>query len=66
MRSEAERPKLNLTGKDGNAMSIVGSAVAVAMNAGWSEEKRQQFTDEALSGDYDHLLRTCQKYFDCN
>ncbi len=32
--------------------------------AGLSEEQRDEFQKEALSGNYDHLLQTCMKYVD--
>ena len=63
MSTETEKPALTLAGADGNAISIIGRALEVARKAGWSEEERQAFQDECLSGDYDHLLRTCMKHF---
>ena len=58
------KPTLVLVGEDGNAFFILGKAQKVAKGAGWSEEKRKQFIDEAMSGDYDHLLRVCMEYFE--
>lgn len=59
-----KRPKLKLVGQDGNAFNILGLAKRDAKKAGWSKEKLDQFMKEAVSGNYDHLLQTCVKYFD--
>ena len=58
------KPKLVLVGEDGNAFAILGKALRVAKGAGWTQEERDAFLTEAKSGDYDHLLQTCMKYFD--
>ena len=59
-----EKPILELVGKSGNAYSILAEAAVVAKQAGWSEDQIKKFHSEATSLDYDHLLRTCDKYFD--
>ncbi len=58
------KPELNLSEMDGNAFFILGRARRVAKRAGWTEDKISTFTADAESGDYDHLLQTCMKYFD--
>ena len=58
------RPKLKLTGRDGNAFFILGRARSAGNRAGWPESKWLEFEREATGGDYDHLLRTCTKWFD--
>ncbi|MHA1881577.1 MAG: hypothetical protein ACTSUO_00840 [Candidatus Thorarchaeota archaeon] len=55
------KPKLKLTGEDGNAFSILGRARKVALKNGMDWEKIKK---EATSGDYDNLLRVMVKYFD--
>lgn len=57
------KPKLKLSGKDGNAFFIMGRADRVARKAGWSSEKIEKIMEEARSGDYDHLLQTMMKHF---
>jgi len=59
-----EKPVLELVGQDGNAFSILGKALKVARQAGWAEVQVKQFQTEATSGNYDHLLQTCMKYFE--
>ncbi len=58
------KPILQLSGQDGNVFFILGRARKIARRAEWSEEKIAKFTKEAQSGDYDHALQTCIKYFD--
>lgn len=58
------KPKLKLTGEDGNAFYILGKAVKTARAANWSKEKIDKFTAEATSGDYDNVLQVCMRYFD--
>lgn len=63
-QNEITKPELKLVGTDGNAFFILGKSKRVAREAGWSEEKIDVFMKEAKSGNYDHLLQTCMKYFD--
>jgi len=55
------KPKLKLSGEDGNAFFILGRARKIANenNLDWNEIKT-----EATNGDYDHLLQTMMKHFD--
>ena len=57
------RPALKLTGRDGNAFSIMGNAQAAAKKAGWDKDEIEAVMQEAMSGDYDHLLQTMMKHF---
>jgi hypothetical protein len=59
-----ERPVLELVGQGGNAFNILGLARRAARNAGWSEEKIDAFLNEAMAGDYNHLLCVCMDYFE--
>jgi len=58
------KPKLQLSGQDGNVFSILGRAIAAGRKANWTKEKIDKFTAEAVSGDYDNALQTCMKHFD--
>jgi len=55
---------VQLTGKDGNAFMILGLCQRAAKKAGLSEEIINSFREEAMSGDYNHLLQTCTAWFD--
>lgn len=59
----SDKPTLKLVGTNGNAFAIMGEARRVAKKAGWSEDEIEAVTDEAMTGDYDHLLQTMMKHF---
>lgn len=61
-----DKPKLRLVGEDGNAYAILGRAHRAARRAGMPEEEWKAILAEATSGDYDHLLQTMLKHFDCD
>lgn len=56
--------KVELTGQDGNAFSILGRVSKAMRKAGRSDKEVKEFCDEAMTGDYDHLLRTCMEWVD--
>ena len=56
--------KVRLIGTDGNAFAIVGTVRAALKRNGVSKEEVDEFSREATSGGYDHLLQTCMKWVD--
>lgn len=54
-----------LTGRDGNALAVLGRCQSSARTARLSEDEIAKFNSEAMAGDYDHLLRTAVRWFDC-
>lgn len=50
--------KVQLTGQDGNGFFIVCRVRDALKQDGIPESERQEFFEEALSGDYDHMLTT--------
>ena len=56
--------QVQLTGNDGNAFAILGNCQKAARQAGLTKDQIDEFVNEAMSGDYDHLLHTCMKYFE--
>ncbi len=56
--------QVQLTGNDGNAFAILGNCQKAARRAGLTKFQVDEFVNEATSGDYDHLLQTCMKYFE--
>ena len=58
-----------LTGRDGNAFAVIGT-VSGALRKAKDDEGKQlvsemeidEFIEEATSGDYDNVLRTCMKW----
>lgn len=45
-----------LVGEDGNAFAILGRVALALKRAGVSKEERNEYFNEATSGDYDNLL----------
>ncbi len=66
MSDEVKYPEIHvqLVGLDGNAFSILGRCLQAMRRAGLSQEERDSFHKEATSGNYDHLIATCIKWFD--
>ena len=56
--------QVQLTGNDGNAFAILGNCQKEARRAGLTKDQIDEFMNEAMAGDYDHLLQTCMKYFE--
>jgi hypothetical protein len=52
-----------LTGINGNAFAILGACRKAAERARLSQEEIDTFYTEATSGDYDHLIQTCMRWF---
>lgn len=50
--------EVQLTGTDGNAFAVLGTVQKALRKHGVSEQEIVEFMDEAMSGDYDHLLQT--------
>lgn len=57
-------PEINvqLSGLDGNAFSIMGRVSSALRAAGVSPEERKEYTEESMSGDYSHLLKTAAEW----
>lgn len=60
MATEPKFPNVTveLTGQDGNAFFIIGRASGALRKGGATPEQVTEFTREAMSGDYDHVLQT--------
>lgn len=58
--------RVKLTGKDGNAFSILGICQRAAREANIPDGQIDAFMNEAKAGNYDHLLATCMRWFDCH
>ena len=56
------KPRVQLSGEDGNAFSIIGSVSKALRRAGAPAETLKAFQDEATGGDYDGVLRAAAKY----
>lgn len=52
---------VQLTGKDGNAFLIIGLVHQGILRSN-HPELADEFMNQAIDGDYDHLLQTCMRY----
>ena len=52
---------VQLTGNDGNAFAILGRVRRAIVKSN-HPELAEAFMQEAMAGDYDHLLMTCMRY----
>ena len=63
--NDAEQPLTNavvvLSGKDGNALSILGRVHGAILMSN-RPELAQQFIDDAIASDFDNLLVTSMRY----
>ncbi len=55
---------VTLTGHDGNAFAVLGRCREAAAEAGLSDAEIAAFMNEAIAGDYDHLLQTAMRWFE--
>ena len=53
---------VQLSGEDGNAFAVLSRVKTAMRKAKGSQQDQEAFMKEAMSGDYDALLRTCMKY----
>jgi hypothetical protein len=54
--------RVKLVGGDGNAFAIIGTVVRAMRAAKLPDDEIKRFQGEAISGDYDQLLRTCMAW----
>lgn len=56
--------EVQLSGEDGNAFFIIARVAEALKRGRVSREEQDEFQEEAMSGDYDHVLQTCMKWVD--
>lgn len=54
--------EVRLTGRDGNAFSVMGNVTRALRASGVDEEEVAQYRAESTAGDYDNLLRTAMRW----
>ena len=64
MRTQPKYPNIEvqLSGVNGNAFMIIGTVQKVMRRNGVPLAEISAFVNEAMSGDYDHVLRTCMEW----
>jgi len=58
--SQDNKPKLEVSGRNGNSMAILARAKKVCLENDMDFDKIE---DEATNGDHDHFMKTMNKYF---
>jgi hypothetical protein len=63
MMSDPKYPRIHvpLSGEDGNALSIIGRVGLAMRRAGVPRDEIDRFREEAMSGDYNNVLRTVMR-----
>ena len=56
------KPTVTLSGTDGNAYAIMGKVGRELRRAGYTEEQRNQYIEEATAGDYNNLIQVTMKW----
>jgi len=54
--------EVSLIGQDGNAFAIMGAVQRALRKAGASRDDINEYLSEAMSGDYNNLLRTTMEW----
>jgi len=62
MKAPSSKPTVKLIGQNGNAFSVMGNVKRALKRAGADQEYIDQYLEEAISGDYNHLLTVSMKY----
>lgn len=55
--------EIDLTGPQGNAFFLLGTAQSLAKQLGYSSEAKEEMLKEMQSSDYEHLLSVMEKHF---
>jgi hypothetical protein len=55
---------MDIDGPDGNAFAIMGRVQAALKKAGATKEELTQYSMDSMSGDYENLLATADKWVD--
>ncbi|MDC9721921.1 MAG: hypothetical protein PSN34_04005 [Urechidicola sp.] len=64
MRDDNKKVIGDLVGVDGNAFALMGHFQKLARKQGFENKWINSVLDEAMSGDYDHLLQTLTQHMD--
>ena len=59
-----KKVKGTLVGQNSNAFFLVGYFREQARKQGWTKEEIKKVTDDAMSGDYNHLLVTLSNHME--
>ena len=54
--------EVQLSGTDGNAWAIMATVKNALKSIGVSKDEIDEYIEESMSGDYNHLLQTAMKW----
>ena len=60
---EPRKQVIDLTGPNGNAFYLMGVACNFMKQLKFTDEEGESVFEELKSGDYEHLIKTFDKYF---
>ena len=60
---EYKKQVIDLTGPEGNAFYLLGTASKLCKQIGISSERTDEILDEMRSSDYENLIKVFDKYF---
>ena len=62
--SDVKYPEIEvqLTGQDGNAFTVMGITQKALRRAGVPKVEIDQYLEDAMSGDYDHVIQTAMAW----
>ena len=64
MKTKFPKVSVQLTGNDGNAFAVMGAVTKAMHLAGVGKDDIDAYRTEAMSGDYDNLLRVTMETVD--
>ncbi len=54
--------EVQLSGEDGNAFFIIGRVRQALRKNGLRDSELEEFSSEAMAGDYDHVIQTAMRW----
>ena len=63
LKKESRRQVIDLTGPEGNAFYLLGTAMNLCKQIGISSSRTKEIMDEMKSSDYENLIQLFDKYF---
>lgn len=64
MKTQKPKVIVKLSGPDGNAFALMGKVAEAMKKSGQTKEQIKEFSDKAMSGDYENLLRVVREHVD--
>lgn len=62
-RPPQTRPEIDLSGPQGNAIVIIGTASKLGKQVGMSQEEVNEMVEDMMSSNYEHVIRVFDRHF---